>query len=247
MKKILITMTVLLGTCLAPNAFSRTTVEQTTVQETTTPTQPVPTMQPAPTQTVEDRQTTHTESKEEKKEPAGLFIEPSVTYENGKGAIDFASLAQPDGNLKGYGLGLRFGGHISDVLFLALDGSYSKPKFEDENGNFSYDLKSWLLGVTLGLQTPVAGLRVWGSYIPVGEMSLAGRGANDSNIKYKDPRLWKVGVGLRVKVISLNLEYLTGDYTTLQVENAGSVLSGNYDGDFTRKSWIASVSFPFAL
>jgi hypothetical protein len=184
---------------------------------------------------------------ETKKDNSGLFLEPAVTYETGKGTIDFKSVAQPDGNLKGVGLGLRVGGHINDILFLALDTSYSKPKFTDENGNFNYDLKSWLAGVTLGAQTPVVGLRVWGSYLPFGEITLSGRGSNDTNIKYKDPKIWKVGAGFRISAISLNLEYLHGDYTKLQVENAGTLLTGDYNGDATRKSWIASVSFPLAL
>lgn len=177
----------------------------------------------------------------------GLFLEPSVTYEHGKGKIDFKSIAQPDGDLKGLGLGLRFGGHINDIFFLAVDTAYSQPEFTDENGDFDYDLKSWLAGITLGAQTPVAGLRVWGSYIPFGEVKLDGRGSNDSNIKYKDPKLYKIGAGLRVAVVSVNLEYLNGDYTTMEVQNAGSLLSGDYRGDANRESWILSVSFPLAL
>jgi hypothetical protein len=177
----------------------------------------------------------------------GLFLEPSLKYEQGKGQIDFKSIAQPDGDLKGWGLGLRAGGHVSDILFLALDASYSQPKFTDENGNFDYDLKSWLLGVTLGAQTPVVGLRVWGSYLPLGEITMDGRGSNDTNIAYKDPKIWKVGAGFRVSMVSLNLEYMRGDYTKLAVKNAGSLLSGDYNGDATRQSWIASVSFPLAL
>lgn len=177
----------------------------------------------------------------------GLFLEPSLNYEQGKGKIDFKSIAQPSGDLKGWGLGLRFGGHVSDMLFLALDGSYSQPKFTDENGNFDYDLKSWLLGVTLGAQTPVVGLRVWGSYLPLGEITLDGRGSNDTNIVYKKPQIWKVGAGFRVYMVSLNLEYMTGEYHTLEVKNAGTLLSGDYNGNANRNSWLASVSFPLAL
>lgn len=177
----------------------------------------------------------------------GLFLEPSLIYEHGKGEIDFKSIAQPDGDLKGWGLGLRFGGHVSDILFLALDTSYSEPEFKDENGNFNYDLKSWLAGVTLGAQTPVVGLRVWGSYIPFGEVTLDGRDSNDTNIKYKEPQMWKAGAGFRVGVVSLNLEYLSGKYKTLEVKNAGSLLSGDYNGDAKRESWLASVSFPLSL
>ncbi len=177
----------------------------------------------------------------------GLFLEPSVTYEHGTGKIDFRSIAQPDGDLKGLGLGLRFGGHFNDIVFLALDTAYSEPQFTDQNGDFDYDLKSWLAGITLGAQTPFAGVRVWGSYIPFGEVKLDGRGANDSNIKYKDPKLYKLGAGLRVAMVSVNLEYLDGEYTTMEVMNAGSLLSGDYRGNADRESWILSVSFPFSL
>lgn len=188
-----------------------------------------------------------TETNDDDKKDAGFFLEPSILYETGEGKIDFKSIAQPDGDLKGAGVGLRLGSHFKDVFFIALDAAYSEPEFTDDNGNFDYDLKSWLAGVTVGLQTPVAGLRVWGGYVPFGEIKFEGRGSNDTTVKYKDPQLWKLGAGLRIKAISLNLEYLNGDYTKLQVENAGSLLSGSYDGDATRESWIASISFPLAL
>lgn len=176
----------------------------------------------------------------------GLFLEPAITYESGKGEMDFGSAGKPDGDLKGAGLGLRFGGHVSDIFFLALDANYSEPEFSDENGDFDFDLKSWTAGVTVGLQTPVVGLRVWGGYIPFGEIELDGRGSNQSNVTYKDPDMWKLGAGFRVGIVSLNLEYLTGTYGKLNVRNAG-LITGTYDQEANRDSWIASVSFPLAL
>lgn len=242
MKKLLIT-TLFVVALVSPKAFAQKTTTTTTAPATTTDV-------PAATEEVEHHSVStdvQTETTEEK-DPGGLFLEPSLVYETGKGAIDFQSVAQPDGDVKGTGFGLRFGGHINDVFFLAADGSYSEPEFSDDSGaNFSYDLKSWLAGITLGVQTPVVGLRAWGSYLPFGEIELDGRGSNDSNITYKDPRLWKIGLGFRVAVISLNLEYLTGDYTKMEVRNAGSMLSGTYNGDASRDSWLASISFPLAL
>lgn len=176
----------------------------------------------------------------------GLFLEPAVTYEQGRGEMDLGIAGKPDGDLEGLGVGLRFGGHVSDILFLALDANYSEPEFTDENGDFDYDLKSWTAGVTLGLQTPLAGLRVWGGYIPFGEIELDGRGSNQSNLTYKDPDMWKLGAGFRVGIVSLNLEYLTGTYEKLNVRNAGPI-TGTYSEKADRDSWIASVSFPLAL
>jgi hypothetical protein len=176
----------------------------------------------------------------------GLFVEPYAFYENGTGTLDFGSFGDQDGDLKGWGAGLRFGGHVADIFFIALDGQFSKPEFTSDSGNFDFDLNSWLAGVTVGLQTPVAGLRVWGSYLPLGILKLDGKGSNDANIKYKDPKIFKVGAGFYVAAISINLEWMSGKYDTLEIDNAG-LITGDYDGNAERKSLLLSLSFPLAL
>ena len=176
----------------------------------------------------------------------GLFIEPYAFYENGTGTLDFGSFGDQEGDLKGLGAGLRLGGHVGDILFLAFDGQFSKPVFTSNSGNYDFDLNSWLAGITLGVQTPVAGLRVWGSYLPLGVIKLDGKGSNDANIKYKAPRIFKVGAGFYVAAISINLEYISGKYQTLEIDNAG-LITGDYNGNAERKSLLLSLSFPFAL
>jgi hypothetical protein len=179
----------------------------------------------------------------------GLFLEPSLFYEQGTAQVDLGGFAQPSGELKGAGVGLRFGGHINDVVFLALDGSYSKPKFTDKNSihNYDADISSWLVGATVGAQTPYYGIRVWGSYIPFGMAKLEGSSEDSPTVRWKDPQIWKFGAGVYVWYVSINLEYMTGKYTKAEVLNTG-FLNGDYSaGDTRRNSWLLSVSFPLAL
>lgn len=176
----------------------------------------------------------------------GLFIEPYATYETGTAEMDLGLDGNPDGDLEGWGAGLRFGLHAGDIFFVAVDGMYSEPDFKDDSGDsFDFDTKSWLLGPVVGLQTPYAGVRVWAGYMIAGEITLD-KTDDAFNIAYKDPKILKLGAGIRVGVVSLNLEYLQGKYEKIEVKNAGP-FSGDYNSDLDRDSYVLSVSFPFSM
>jgi hypothetical protein len=174
----------------------------------------------------------------------GLFLEPSVFYETGKGHVDWHGILGSDGDLKGPGIGLRFGVHANDILFVAVDGMFSKPDFT--TSHFDFDTKSWLAGVTVGAQTPYYGIRAWGSYMPFGQITLDGRG-DSPNVRFTDPKIWKLGAGIRYRFLSVNVEYLNGKYDSVDILNVGP-LTGNYaSAKATRNSWLLSVSFPLSL
>ncbi|MCB0349473.1 MAG: hypothetical protein KDD37_11605 [Bdellovibrionales bacterium] len=176
----------------------------------------------------------------------GLFVEPYATYESGTAEMNLGTDGDPDGDLEGWGAGLRLGLHAGDIFFVGLDGMYSEPDFKDDSGDsFDFDTKSWLLGPVVGLQTPFAGLRIWGAYMLAGEIELD-KTDDAFNIAYKDPKIFKLGAGLRIGVVSLNLECLSGTYEKVEVKNAGP-FSGTYDSELDRDSYILSLSFPFSL
>jgi hypothetical protein len=225
----------------------KTVKETPTSTETSTETTTTPEVTPTPPPPAEPAPVVVEEKKDDAQHRGGLFLEPSLFYETGKGEIDWGSINAADGNIKGLGVGLRFGVHISDIVFIAADGMYSKPKFTDDSGNnFDAKTKSWLAGLTVGAQTPYYGIRVWGGYMPFGQIELDGRNTS-TNVRFTEPKIWKFGAGIRYNIVSINLEYLNGKYNSMDALNAG-FLTGNYSSaTATRNSWIVSVSFPLAL
>ena len=176
----------------------------------------------------------------------GLFLEPAITYQSGKTTVSYpAPFSDSSEEVKGLGLGLRLGGHVMDSLFFALDGRYSRPRYESSALGGDADASAYNAGLTLGGQTPLAGLRVWGTYILAGELNP--ESISNVDVKFNDFRGYRVGVGLYVAAISLNLEYQEGKYNSTTVEDAGG-FSGSSD-DITGKdrSYIVSVSFPLAM
>lgn len=175
---------------------------------------------------------------------ANFFVEPYATYEQGKADFESSSgIVSFTGDMKGLGIGARVGGHIGDIVFLALDAQYAEPEFTSTN--YTTKTRSMLAGVTLGAQTPVVGLRVWGSYLPVG--TLDQDRAQGLQMKFSEPEMIKLGVGFRVGVFSVNLERLSGRYKKSEVVNDSSVFAAFTNADAKRESYQLGVSFPFAL
>ncbi|QDK44937.1 hypothetical protein DOM22_07055 [Bdellovibrio sp. ZAP7] len=178
--------------------------------------------------------------------PGGMFIEPMLTYQTGDVTVKWPSpLNESKEDLKGFGLGLRFGVHVYESLFLGVDGRYSKPTYHSSalNGDGSSD--AYDAGLTLGVQTPLAGIRVWGTYIMTG--ALNPQEINSVDAKFSDLKGYRIGAGIYVKSVSINLEYQDATYDKTTIEKAGP-LSGNLDGiDGQNKSYIVSLSFPVNL
>lgn len=176
----------------------------------------------------------------------GLFVEPMITYQSGDMDVTYPGItATSKEETKGFGLGARLGFHVYESVFIGADGRYSKPKYDSSALGGDADADAYNLGLTVGAQTPVAGLRVWGTYLLGGELNPAE--INGADIKWKDLKGYRVGVGLYVGVVSINAEYQDAKYDSLTVEKAGPI-SGNTDsikGD--DKSYILSVSFPISI
>ncbi len=132
------------------------------------------------------------------------------------------------------------------MIFLGIDGRYSKLQFNDsaygdaEGSTYNY-------GPTLGLQTPLWGIRVWGSYIMGGEYDPAS-GSNNVDMKFTDARGSRVGGGIRFAALSINLEYENMTYNRSNIESIGSLdIDSSTDVDLDSAGYLLSVSFPLSL
>ncbi len=179
----------------------------------------------------------------------GLFVEPMLTYERGEGDIDFPSpFNSSDTDVVGFGVGARLGFHIMESVFIGADGRYSMPNFKDSTLDQNTDAKSYNYGPVVGFQMPSdLGIRVWGGYIMGGELDPE----KDKNVDevFKKARGYRVGAGIKLKMVSLNLEYQDLKYKETEIEEVG-VFNPGYstsDSELKNQSWVLSVSFPISL
>ena len=175
----------------------------------------------------------------------GLFVEPAVTYETGTTDVNYPSpLSNSSGEMKGLGLGARLGFHVSEVLFLGVDARYSKPDFKDSSVSYDSESSAYNWGPVIGMQMPIVGLRIWGSYILGGELDPEKSGSFD--VKFTKGTGYRVGAGFRIAAVSLNLEYQQLNYDSATLQQLGPFSStSEFDGvDLESQLWIASVSFP---
>lgn len=170
---------------------------------------------------------------------AGFFIEPLVTIETTKTDAPFGA----SGEARGLGIGARLGFHVSDAIFVGVDGRFSRLKYVEENSTFNYDgqANAYNIAPVVGVQMPDIGLRVWAGYIVAGEMNPE---SGSVDLKMGDGTGYRIGAGFRVKSVSLNLEYQKLNYGNADV-NDGGLVSESFELD--NDTWIASVSFPLAL
>ncbi len=178
----------------------------------------------------------------------GLFLEPAFTYQNGTLKVQYPVpfLSDSNENINGYGLGLRAGAHFADILFLAADIRYAQPNYESTALNGSAKAQALDYGLTIGLQTPFFGIRLWNTFILDG--SLNPDTINSVDIEYKGLNGYRIGGGLYIAIVSLNLEYQEAKYKSTNVQSAGPFAPGALDNvNGTEKNIIFSVSFPLAL
>lgn len=180
-------------------------------------------------------------------EDGGLFVEPGITYQRQESDIDNPTpFADSTAKVEGLGLMGRAGFHVSEALFIAGDFRYSFPRYKDSATNYNMNASQYDLGPTFGLQMPNLGFRVWGTYIPYAELDP--QGTSNLNYWFRDGKGYRVGVGFRVAMVSLNLEYENIKYGQTEFENASIFSGANADSlQFDGKSWIASVSFPLEM
>ena len=137
----------------------------------------------------------------------GLFVEPMITWERGRGDVNFPSpISSADTEIDGFGVGARFGGHVYNTVFLAVDGRYSIPKFKDNKINQDADAKAWNVGPVIGMQMPTLfGLRIWGGWIIAGGIDVD----RSKNVKeeFKSGQGYRIGAGVKLALASINVEY----------------------------------------
>lgn len=178
---------------------------------------------------------------------SGFFLEPMITYQNMKADIEYPNtfLSDSSGEVKGAGLGLRAGGHVLDTVFLAADLRYAQPKYQDSN--FEADAKAQNYGVVLGLQMPIAGLRIWGSYIVDG--NLDPKEDQSVDLKFTKAQGHRLGAGIHVAMFSVNIEYQNVKYKSTELEKLGPFTDVNAQDsiELTESGLVASVSFPISF
>jgi hypothetical protein len=175
----------------------------------------------------------------------GFYLEPSITYESGENELEWPSpLDNSTGTSKGLGVDLKLGMHWGDVVFLGVDGSFSKTKFEQSANDYDADATSSTYGAIIGAQMPVLGLRIWGGYVFGGDLDP--EESNGVDVKFEGAHGLKVGLGFKIFFVSLNVEYMDLEYTDSILEKAGPV-TGTLDNDLKNKVGLVSLSMPFTF
>ncbi len=197
------------------------------------------------TETTEVSRAQADEEDEDDRDKGGPFIEPFLFGSQSEGAIEARGIGAVDesSDIREAGIGFRLGGHINEVVFLAADARYGRAGF-DESFYEDADTDHYNYGITLGAQTPWAGVRVWGTSILGGEFN-PNAGANDLDVKFGGANGYRVGAGLHIAAVSLNLEYQDMDYRTTDIESPGTTTVTGVDA--SQEGYSLSVGFPVEL
>ncbi len=177
----------------------------------------------------------------------GLFIEPMLTYESGSSKVDFPSPANSsDSDISGFGLGARLGFHVHEAVFLGIDGRYSMLEYKNDDTDINTDATAYNWGPVVGIQMPTTlGLRVWASYIVGAQIDPEKDQGID--LKFKDGSGYRVGGGIKIAAVSLNLEYQEINYAETELQDAGFFSGSTRDVESDNRSLILSVSFPISI
>lgn len=177
----------------------------------------------------------------------GVFVEPMLTYESGSSKVDFpAPAGSSNSDISGFGVGARLGFHIHEVVFLGIDGRYSMPNYKNSDTKIDTGSTAYNIGPVVGVQMPTTlGLRLWAGYIMAGAMDLEKDQGID--LKFKDATGYRVGGGIKISAVSLNLEYQQIMYAKTELQDAGFFSGSTNNVDSDNHSFILSVSFPISL
>ena len=176
---------------------------------------------------------------------SGLYIEPGVTYTTMQSNVNYpAPFSNSSANVSGFGAVFRGGIHVFERFFVAADARYGLNKFQDNGNNISVNGSSWDLAPTIGVQMADYGVRLYGGYILAGNMDP--KGVNGYDFRFEDPTGWRVGAGLKLQQLSVNIEWQTIHYGKTTVQSAGGFAAGsNTDAiKFDGNGIVASVTFP---
>lgn len=179
----------------------------------------------------------------------GLFVEPMATYETLDSQVNYPSpFNTNDGESDGLGVGLRLGGHVYQSLFLGVDARLSKLEYSAEGQNYKADADTYNYGVVLGAQLPTPiSVRVWGGYILGSEFDPDRE--NNLDVKFESGSGYRIGAGVMLAMVSLNLEYQKITYDRTIIESIGPFNTNDSFDDVELKNdgYVLSVSFPLGL
>ena len=194
--------------------------------------------------------TTTTEEDSSRISKGGLFLEPMIFAAQEEQTVKTSQLPLVTGDsetdTRSYGVGLRFGGHISEVFLLGLDGRYARLN-SDDSFYSREDSNVYNIAPVVGLQTPLWGIRILAGYVVAGEND-PGEGAQGVDVKFKEATGWRLGAGVHVGAVGINLEYSDLSYNKTEVESLGQFAANqDVDLDMESKGYALSVSFPIEL
>ena|SRR5665213_2934407 len=170
----------------------------------------------------------------------GLFLEPGISYQLSNSNSDYSgALRNSSASTKGFGVLARAGIHVYDRFFVAADARYAILNFTDNANNFSANASSWDIAPVVGLQMADSGARIFVGYVLAG--NLDPQSSNGIDPSYGNATGWRVGAGLKIQHISVNIEWQRLHYGTGKLSGSGQSVSGlNYNPE----ALVASVTFP---
>lgn len=201
----------------------------------------------APLGSMQQNQDSSSSSERSSLSMGGLLLEPILFISQEDSSVRTSQLPlvnnDTSGNSTGYGLGIRMGGHVSEILMLGFDARYSKTQSDDSFFDES-DADVYNIAPAIGLKTPFFGVRLMAAYVVAGE-SNPSSGSDGLNLKYNEANGLRMGAGLYIAAVSVNLEYQDLDYNNTEIESRGSVaFNESTDIDANSKGYALSVSFP---
>jgi hypothetical protein len=176
----------------------------------------------------------------------GVYFEPMLIYSQNDTLIRGSSqlpAGDSSGTVRDAGIGVRLGGHVGEIVLLSADARYGKSHFQDSFYQAA-DATTYNYGATIGVQTPVAGIQLFGTYI-LGGVFDPSAGAQNLDLKFQDARGYRVGAGIHVLSVSLNLEYQDLTYKNSTIESVGNLaLNQNTNIDASQTGYAVSIGFP---
>lgn len=182
--------------------------------------------------------------------PGGLYLEPILSVSRDESTIKTSQLPlltdDTSGTSDGAGLGLKFGVHVNEMFLIGLDARYTRQKMKD---SFYSDANADVYNIApmVAVQTPIWGIRLSGAYIAAGENNPES-GIQGLDLKFKEGTGYRVGAGVHVGPVAVNLEYQDIKYNKTEIESLGSI-AANKDTpvDADSQGYAVTVSFPIEL
>lgn len=200
---------------------------------------------------MQERRSTTTTDSDYSISKGGFYIEPLIFASQEDTSVETSQLpivnSDTSGHAKGYGVGLRFGGHVYQSILLGVDARYAKLKMDDSTFYNNVNADVYNVAPIVGFQTPWWGIRLMAGYVVLGENN-PDAGNQGVDLKFKEAQGWRLGAGIHIAAIGINLEYQDFKYRSTEVESLGPVaMNDNMSVDADTKGYSLSVSFPIEL